>query len=193
LCIMRDRLSDVREPLLNLCLNYGSSKYEDRRDKVFGFLAFTLECYREAIEVDYWSSLLEISTELLRHNSSKHKYLYPEIGTTKRLHQMLGVTVQDLELPAPLESISPAKQLTQGDSTFRIDAPVRGRISYVSELLGVELLQKKVEVRKTPFPGRLVPHEERYVRSQYWNGDLRQTHELTDYCVCAPCGNLWIY
>lgn len=53
--LMRERdylQSNSLRPLLLLCIQYGTSKCEDRRDKVFGLQALTLTCCKEAVQVE---------------------------------------------------------------------------------------------------------------------------------------------
>jgi hypothetical protein len=74
--IVRERKlhgSNLRRPLVDLCIDFGSSECADRRDKVFGLQAFTLPCCREALAVDYSLSILDMSRKLLLHYSTNHE------------------------------------------------------------------------------------------------------------------------
>jgi hypothetical protein len=85
--------------LAELCKAFGSSKCEDRRDRVFGLRALALGCCRDAVPVDYTISLAEISWTLLFHNASKHSHGKWEVSPAQQVLQALGVTKQDLEDP----------------------------------------------------------------------------------------------
>jgi hypothetical protein len=54
-----------KRPLVELCIDFGSSNCEDRRDKVFGLQWFTVACCMEAVKVNYSASISEISWQWL--------------------------------------------------------------------------------------------------------------------------------
>jgi hypothetical protein len=99
------------EPLLKLCLDFGRSKCEDYRDKVFGLRAWALLCCREAVAVDYSSSISEICWRLLSHDASDHASDYEHIyrrysvaTSAEELYQVLCLSAQDLGSPILLQN-----------------------------------------------------------------------------------------
>ena len=94
------RLPQLQE-LAGLCNTFGSSKCEDRHDKVFGLRALALRCCRDAVPVDYTISLAEISWKLLFHDASKHNYHRGKWDVTlaQEILLALSVTKQELETP----------------------------------------------------------------------------------------------
>jgi hypothetical protein len=75
-----------QRPLVELCIDFGSSRCEDRRDKVFGLQASTMACCREAVEVNYSASISEISWRLLSHHSCDHAAPIRVAGYAQELH-----------------------------------------------------------------------------------------------------------
>jgi Heterokaryon incompatibility protein (HET) len=172
----------AQRPLFELCIVFGSSNCEDRRDKVFGLQAFTLACCREAVEVNYSSSVSEVSRRLLSHHGSSHEkeddYGSRIIGHAQELHRVLRLTEHDMEGPTwPTILGGPERRMTIEKSPVIISAFLLSRIAYVSGSL-TEVGTKKVKLPNLAFPKGLHPYCVEPIHSEAWKGDLESAYEL---------------
>jgi hypothetical protein len=89
------------QPLVSFCKEFGSSKCEDPRDKVFRLRAFALACCSDAVPLDYAISLAEISWKLLFHHVSKDSLGKWNVSLAQEVLQALRITKQNSEDPTP--------------------------------------------------------------------------------------------
>lgn len=109
-------------------------KMPDSPRRVFGPQAFTYECCRDALVVDYSSPVLEAWEMLLLHYASEDAtHLNNVTENSQRLHRIFGITKQNLEILTPVSSTL-KYNTPQGNSTVNIRVAIRGWISYLTEL-----------------------------------------------------------
>jgi hypothetical protein len=156
------RQSNSPRPLLQLCIQYESSRCEDRLDKVFGLQAFTLPCCKEAVRIDYASAPSEISRRLLDHHIVVHYHQWrgSELQYAQRLQEVLQITENDLvdqTWAVKLEVSGRLLPHTQYDGLICLSPRILDRITYVSDSLGAWRNQK-VKTPITNGPKILQPH-----------------------------------
>jgi hypothetical protein len=167
-------------PLEYLCMEFSSSECTDRLDKIFGLLALARDCCRQAVPVDYSSSIAELCLKLMFHSHQTHR---PSGGDftvyCENLHRALGVSAKDLKsanLSYRLVNAETGIQIK--DETMDFSGYVQGRIFFISGPLGHNRYRKEVRIPKMAFPTIVQPHLLGCAESKRWRRDLNQAYRL---------------
>lgn len=145
---------------------------------MFGLQAFTLDCCRAAVPIDYGSSLLALSDRLLGHYLSEHGDDYAPIEDIQDFNRSLGITQQDLDKPAPPMPPPLEKETAFQDPTTSVRTSIIGRIVFTNETLRRGPIRWNLRVWNIIFPHKIPPHYKHCSRSRKWKGDLSQAYKL---------------
>jgi hypothetical protein len=167
-------------PLDYLCKEFSSSECTDRLDKIFGLLALARDCCRQAVPVDYSSSIAELYLRLIFHSHQRHRPLGVDFTRyCEDLHRVLGVSAQDLERANLSYKLLDAETGIQiKDETINFSGYVQGRIFFISGPLGRNGYEKEVRIPRMAFPTFIQPHFLHCADSKRWRGDLSQAYRL---------------
>jgi hypothetical protein len=169
-------------PLEYLCMEFSSSECTDRLDKIFGLLALARDCCRQAVPVDYSSSIAELCLKLIFHSHQRHQRHRPLGDFTvycENLHRALGVSAKDLKSANLSYRLVDAETGIQiKDETMDFSASVQGRIFFISGPLGHNGYRKEMRIPMMAFPTSVQPHLLGCADSKRWRGELNQAYRL---------------